>query len=64
MPQELLSRRWEFEIPDPVGVGAKGLKKKKTQKTRFKRIAFLGGKLRSEGLVLTLENKPEVHLDE
>ena len=34
MGQELLSQRWEFEIPDPVGVGAKRLKK--LNKTRFK----------------------------
>ena len=28
MSQELLSRRWEFEISDPVGAGTKRLKKK------------------------------------
>jgi len=62
MPQELLSLRREFETSDPVGVGEKEIEI--SPKTRFKQIAFPGGKLRTEGLVLTLENKPEVHLDE
>jgi hypothetical protein len=62
MPQELLSRRWQCEISDPVVV--REMRLNKTQKTRYKRIAFLGGKLRSEGQVLTIEIKPEVHMDE
>jgi len=32
MPQELLSRRWEFETSDPVGVGAKEIETISEQK--------------------------------
>jgi len=62
MPQELLSLRRELEISDPIAVGAKEIEI--SQMRMLKQIEFPGGKLRTQGLVSTLENQPEVHLDE
>ena len=50
MPQELPCWRREFETSNPVGVRAKEIEKQKN--------------LRTEGLKWTLENDPEVHLDD
>jgi len=62
MPHKLLSRIWEFETSDHIAVGAMEIDI--TQKSMFERTAFTSGRLRSDGLVLTFENNPELHSNE